>query len=484
MSTRDILLAFLFTIFGVWVYEFFSTGAILLCLISIFAIYFLTKQKLTTLAVLIGIVLGATSLWVCENVPNRVLFNTPNIGEKISGIAEIKSAKQSLFGIQYVAEIEINGESTRVILETTDAKALSIGDTANFSGTLTEPEDFVGEYGKTFHYKNYLRAKGILFVIKNAKLSDVQQHSGFSILKILENIKNSFEENLEQVLHEPAVSLVEGTILGDKGAMTKADTENFRKSGLIHMIVLSGYNISIVIAFILAVLRPFPRKISLISAVIAVALFVLMSGASTTAIRAGVMGSLVIAGNFVHRKLDVLRLLSITGILMTIFSPLSALYDPSFQLSFLATFGLISFGPWAQRKLGFITEKYGLREIASATIGSQIMTLPFLAYSMGAVSVVSFFSNILVLPLAPLLMLFGFLTGLLSFMPIIYIPFAFITHIISSYIFKISEFFASLPFSMLATPLASSIIIFSLYIFLIIYGFKIYQEDKLRSLST
>ncbi len=480
MTTRDILLAFLFTIFGVWVYEFFSTGAILLCVIAVCTTYFLTKQKSSTIAVLIGIVLGVASLWVCQNAPNRVLFNTPNIGEKISGIAEIKSAKQSLFGFQYVAEIEMQGNKVKVILETADAKPLSYGDKANFTGTLSEPEDFVGEYGKTFHYKNYLRAKGILFVIKNARLSNVQKHSGFSTLKILDNIKNSFESSLEKVLHEPAVSLVEGTILGDKGAMTKADTENFRKSGLIHMIVLSGYNISIVIAFILAILKSFPRKISLISAIVAVALFVLMSGASTTAIRAGVMGSLVIAGNFVHRKLDVLRLLSITGTLMTIFSPLSALFDPSFQLSFLATFGLISFGPWVNRKISFITEKYGLREIASATIGSQIMTLPYLAYSMGAVSVVSLFSNVLVLPLAPILMLFGFLTGLFSFVPFIYLPFTFIAHAISSYIFRVSEIFASLPFSMVATPIASAIIVLPLYIFLIIYGFRIYQEEKLR----
>lgn len=474
MNTRDIFLAFLFTIFGVWVYEFFSVGIILVFILFMGGIFWKTKSKTIVFAMLFGLALGGAVAWIYEDAPTE-FANT-----RVSGVTEIKSAKQSLFGFQYVAEVEVKGKKTKVILETADAKPLSYGDKANFIGTITEPEDFVGEYGKTFHYKNYLRAKGIIFIIKNTKLSERVYHSDISLYKILDSIKNKFEENLEQVLHEPAVSLVEGTILGDKGAMTKADTENFRKSGLIHMIVLSGYNISIVIAFILAILKPFPRKVSLISAIVAVALFVLMSGASTTAIRAGVMGSLVIAGNFVHRKIDVLRLLSITGILMTIFSPLSALYDPSFQLSFLATFGLISFGPWINRKIGFITEKYGLREIASATIGSQIMTLPYLAYSMGAVSVVSLFSNVLVLPLAPILMLFGFLTGLFSFVPFIYLPFTFITHAISSYIFRVSEIFANLPFSMVATPLASAIIVLPLYIFLIIYGFKIYQEEKLR----
>jgi len=484
MRTRDVFLAFVFTIFGVWVYEYTSVGAILLCLIAVGSTYLFTRQQLTVFAVLIGIILGFSATALYQNSANWYYFDNSYLNSKISGIAEIKSAKQTLFGFQYVAEIEAKGEILKVILETNDAAELSLEDTTSFAGTLTEPEDFVSEYGITFHYKNYLRAKGILYVVKNAKLSDVQKHSGFSMFKILDNIKNKFEMGLERTLHEPAASLAEGMIVGDKGAMTKADTESFRKSGLIHIIVLSGYNISLVAVFMLALFRQLGRRASLVCAAAAILLFVLMTGASATAVRAGIMGVLIIVGNLFHRKLDILRLLSIAGVAMILFSPLSALYDPSFQLSFLATFGLISFSPWAARKLTFITEKWGLREIASATIGSQIMTLPFLAYSMGAVSIVSLFSNILVLPSAPFLMLFGFLTGFTKLLPVLggflYLPFAFITQAVSSYIFRVSEFFANLPFSVIATPLAGAIIIFPLYIFLIIYGFQIYQEEKLK----
>jgi len=478
MTTRDIFLAFLFTIFGVFVSEHFSVGIILVSIIFVVCTFLITKSKLATGAVVFGIILG----FVATTIPHFVRDREQNeeLGVKVSGVATIESRKQSTFGFQYVANVVVNSQREKVIIETNDATELLLGDTANFVGTLAEPENFVSDYGKTFDYRNYLRAKGIFYVVKNAKLSNIQKQAGFSLFKTLDNIKNNLESNLEKSLHEPASSLAEGMIVGDKGAMTKSDMDSFRKSGLIHMIVLSGYNISVVSAFILALLRRLPRKLSLGTAIVAVALFVITTGASATAVRAGVMGGLIIAGNFVHRKLDILRLLSITGIVMTVFSTLSALYDPSFQLSFLATFGLISFGPWAGRRLSFVPEKAGLREIVSATIGSQIMTLPYLAYSVGAVSIVSLFANVLVLPFAPFIMFFGFLTGILSLLPIIFIPFALITHVLSNYVFVVSNFFANLPFAMLSTAVINGWFVAILYIPLCLIGFRFFTEEKLR----
>ncbi len=484
MNTRDIFLAFIFTILGVFVSEHISLGIILVFALLIGAVFWRTKSKTIVFAMLIGLILGFSSASVmCEIGNNCYQFHTLQVGEKISGNIVVESGKQSTFGFQYIAKVKIEDKSLKVVLETNDGTELLLGDSANFSGILTSPGNFISDYGKTFDYKNYLRAKGIFYVVKNAKLSNIQKQSGFSVFKILDNIKNRFEGSLEKALHEPASSLAEGMIVGDKGAMTKADMDSFRKSGLIHMIVLSGYNISIVSAFILATLRKVPRKIALTTAILAVVLFVVMTGATATAVRAGVMGGLIIAGNFVHRKLDVLRLLSITGIIMTLFNPLSALYDPSFQLSFLATFGLISFGPWSARKLSFVSDIGGLKEVVSATIGSQIMTLPYLAYSVGAVSIVSLFANVLVLPFAPFLMLFGFLTGILYFVPIIFLPFAFITTLLSKYVFAVSGFFANLPFAMLSTSIINGWMVAVLYIPLCAIGFRFYMEEKLRGRS-
>ncbi len=478
MTTKDIFLAFIFTIFGVFVHEHLSVGIVLVLLLFLGLVFWKTKSKTLVIAVIAGLLLGffATALhlssysWVQNETPNQ----------KINGSAKIISSKQNSFGYQYVAEINLKDIKQKVILETNNLNELSMGDTADFVGTITEPENFAGEYGKVFDYKNYLRSKDIFFIVKSAKLSNQQKQQGFSVLKVLDNIKNQFENNLERAIHEPAVSLVEGMIVGDKGAMTKSDSDSFRKSGLIHMVVLSGYNISVVSAFVLAILRRLGRKTSLVSASVIIVLFVLMTGASATAVRAGVMGTLVLLGNLARRKIDVLRLLSFAGILMTVISPLSALYDPSFQLSFLATFGLISFGPWASSKLILITEKYGLREVVSATVGSQIMTLPYLAYSVGAVSVVSLFANVLVLPLAPFLMFFGFITGLI-FLPFIHLPFSFITSLLSKYVFAVSNFFAGLPFAMLSTSIINGWMTVLLYVPLCFIGYRFYVEDRLRT---
>jgi len=178
-----------------------------------------------------------------------------------------------------------------------------------------------------------------------------------------------------------------------------------------------------------------------------------MTGGSATVVRASLMAILVIVARATGRLYDITRALLLAGFLMILHNPKILVFDTSFQLSFLSTLGLIYLSPTIEKRLGFITEKLQLRQIAAATIATQIFVLPLLLYQMGQLSLVALPANLLILPTIPWTMLFGFLAGAIGFVSqIIALPFAFIAYILLTFQLKIVAFFATLSFASISIP--------------------------------
>jgi len=176
-------------------------------------------------------------------------------------------------------------------------------------------------------------------------------------------------------------------------------------------VVLSGYNITIVAESIRRLLLGVPRAIGLWISAIAILLFVIMTGATATGVRAGAMAALALVATATNRRYAITRALAVVAAVMVMWSPHVLLYDPGFQLSVIATLGLIHIAPLISERLPFITNQFGLRDIVGATIGTQIAVLPLLLYQMGLLSLVALPVNILILPLIPLAMFFSFAAG-------------------------------------------------------------------------
>ena len=136
-----------------------------------------------------------------------------------------------------------------------------------------------------------------------------------------------------------------------------------------------------------------------------------MTGASATVVRAAIMALIAVSGKMFGRSYSAPRALLVAGFFMLIENPKILIFDPSFQLSMLATIAMIYAVPIVDRYLsrGALAKWDKFREILSATISTQIFVLPFLLYSMGNISVVSLFSNILILAFVPYTMLVGFI---------------------------------------------------------------------------
>lgn len=328
------------------------------------------------------------------------------------------------------------------------------GDEISFSGKLQKPENFATDSGREFDYVAYLVKDNIAYQMISPKITLVAHGKGGFIRDKLLKIKNAFMERIELSIPEPESSLLGGLLLGSKHSLGKNLLLDFQKAGIIHIVVLSGYNIAIIATFIMWFLGFLPKRIGLVCGVIGILLFVGMTGAGASTIRAATMTLLAVFAKAIGRTYTASRALFIAAFCMLIYNPLLLLSDPSFQLSFLATFGLIYVSPIVQEKLPFaahLPEKFKIRELVITTLTTEIFLLPFLLYQTGMLSIVALPVNLLVLSFIPFTMLMGFITGLMGFVsPILALPFAFVSHMLLAYIIYVAQFFANLPFAVIA----------------------------------
>jgi len=193
-------------------------------------------------------------------------------------------------------------------------------------------------------------------------------------------------------------------------------------TGTSHILAASGYNVGIFSRFLfLALVGLFFRRRSALAIVAgAIGLYVVIAGFDPAVTRAGVMGLIIVFGRSLGRARNdsaLGNILALTAAAMLFINPRLLLDDVGFQLSFLATIGLVMIVPRIEHKFKFIPATGGFREAIVSTIAATIMSMPILILQFGQLSIVSPLVNFLVLPLVPYAMGFGAITilvGLLS----------------------------------------------------------------------
>ncbi len=357
---------------------------------------------------------------------------------------------------------------------------LAYGDGVEVRGTLALPEKFATELGRTFDYPGYLRARGVHYVLPFAQVKVTQKDAGNPVLGALFRFKQRFLHNIESVVQEPEAGLSAGLLLGVRQSLPQELEAVFRTSGITHIVVLSGYNIMLVVIFVTYVLSfLLPQKMRLIFGLIAIALFACMVGLSATVLRASIMAGLILVAQFLGRTYAVLRALAVCGCLMLAFNPYLLVFDVGFQLSFVATLGLILLAPHLHSYARFLPEALGLREFFTATLATQIFVLPILLYQIGQFSVVSVIVNLLVLPMVPLAMFLTFTTGMLGF---IAVPLAeacaYLAYASLWYIIAVARFFAGLPFASFTFPPFPFVFVVAAYIGLCLLLYKLKSRTR------
>ncbi len=336
----------------------------------------------------------------------------------------------------------------KVLVTTGHYPKFEYGDEIKISGILQKPENFSTDENRQFDYISYLAKDNIHYQMYQPRIEFVSAGNGSIVKEKLFAIKKAFLREVKKVIPEPHSSLLGGLVVGAKESLGKDLQEDFRKTGLIHIVVLSGYNLTIVADSIMKVFSVFSVGLASVLGGLGIIGFAIMTGASATIVRASIMALLVMIARATGRISQMTRILFVAGFLMLLHNPSILIFDPSFQLSFMATLGLITLSPKLEKYFQFVTEKFNFRETITAVISTQIFVLPLLLYMMGDFSLVAIPVNLLVLVFVPITMLMGFLTGLIGMISTtLAIPFGYISYALLNYELKIVEIFSNLPFS-------------------------------------
>ena len=478
-------------IFGVLLRSFFFINFYLFILVGIISfaliLFFILISRNN-----LGIIASIFALVFCFGIfrfhmvdtPNPVVFESqveqkvsffgeiidePSIGEdnqKLTVIVKPIKTTDTLFAMA-------ESVSVGILLSTSLENDYKYGDEINFTGILKKPENFITDQGKEFDYVNYLRKDGILYVISYPKIEIISRGNGNFIKSFLFLAKEKFLEKINFAISAPENLLMGGLILGEKSSFNLELRESFVNTGTIHIVALSGYNVTIVAEWIMKLFThtPYaPKNFGIGAGVFAVILFIIMTGGNSTAIRAGIMAILTLIARATGRNYDVARALILAGVFMIILNPFLLAYDVSFQLSFLATFAVIFLAPRIEKYFMWITKSFGLRDIISVTCAAYIFVFPFILYKMGNFSLVALPANFLILPFIPFTMMLGFLTGFLGLVHYVFAtPAGFLAYLFLHYELGVISFFSRLPFAAFTFPN------FPFWLTLTIYAYFIYK---------
>jgi competence protein ComEC len=204
-------------------------------------------------------------------------------------------------------------------------------------------------------------------------------------------------------------------------------------------------------------LRVLPRRAAFPAILAAVVLYCLLVGAEGSIVRAGIMGALVAFGKTFGRKGDLINILLFAGALMVLFRPALLLYDVGFQLSVVATFGLLTAADAVSGRLAFLPVALEFRETAAASVTALLFTLPISLLTFGALPLFTLAANLLSVPLLPFASLLGGAAVLLgmAFAPLGQAA-ALLAEGILFFIIRIAEGFAKLPGSRVPLPAFSA----------------------------
>ncbi len=399
-----------------------------------------------------------------------------------------------------VKEPDVRETSTKLTIETrslndrdrVSAKILATvsrypeykyGDELKITGKLQTPPVF-----EDFNYKNYLIKDGIYSVIYYPKVEIIARGKASAIYAKILDFKDKLRKNIYQELSFPQSSILAGMILGDKAGIPRDLKDKLNITGLSHIIAISGMNIAILLAILMPLLLGLGlwRSQAFYFSIILISFYIILIGLQASAVRAGIMGGFFLLGQKLGRKSISTRALIFSAAVMLTINPFLLFYDIGFQLSFLATLGLIYLAPFFQDLLRFIPqEKFiNLREILSLTFAAQIFTLPILIYNFGRISLVAPLTNILILPIVSLLMIFGALLALLG---VIWQSLAWLLSFpcwfLLTYLIKVTDFFSQFSWASKTIENVHWLWLIISYLVLGLFIWYIRQREKLKFLK-
>lgn len=278
----------------------------------------------------------------------------------------------------------------------------SSGDRLRVRASIELARDFDG-----FAYREYLARQGVGAIGRPRFAEVVRAATGHAA--ILVGIRGALLGGLNAVVPEPEAALGAGILLGVRASIAPEINDAFATAGLTHVVAISGWNIAIVAALVAAMVRPLERHpggrwTTACIAAATVGGYVVLTGASPSVVRAALMAAAMLVARLGGSRAHAASALGLAALVMLLVAP-SVLWDVAFQLSLLATAGLIWFGGAIERRMP--AWPAWIREPVALTLAAQLTTLPVILVNFERLSLVAPIANVLVVPFVPVAMLFS-----------------------------------------------------------------------------
>jgi len=404
--------------------------------------------------------------------PERIQFYN---GEKIGWQGMVKKSEERIDKKELIIEAE------NLILENETRKVkgkvlvfvplysyYQYGDKLEINCQLRAPKPI-----ENFAYHEYLARYNIYSTCFPKEIKILARDKGSFITRQILKIKEKIKMAIDQNFTEPEGAIFSALLLGIKKDVPLKIREVFSKTGTAHILAVSGLHIMVMAKLLLifclsAFLLRRQDAFWLVS--LALIFYVILTGASASATRAGIMGFLIILGEKIGRRKESLNLIVFAAAIMLLFNPKLLKSDLGFQLSYLGILGITYLEGFFYQIFKWLPKKrVNLRKYLATTFSAQIFVFPLVLYYWGNLSIGAPLANVFVLTILPYLMGFGFIFALVSLIffflgKILFFPIWLILFLLN----KILEFFSQVPLFSLNFGSVSFWFIIILY-FAIIY---------------
>lgn len=416
----------------------------LICLIIIFicfSLYLLTREII--LLIIFFLFFGLWRLAIInEPLPaNHIYYANENKTEFIAIITEIDERLDH-------TKLTINTQTPwqgKVLVKTPLYPIYEYGTKIKISCFLKTPNKI-----DDFDYGQYLARYNVYSVCYSPKIEVLELNQGNLIMKWILQFKNHTQQTINKTITEPHAAFLSGLLIGARKGIPNNLMESFNRNGVTHIIAISGYNITIIATMFMNICLGFNinRKKAFKFMVLGITIFTIFVGMSAAVVRSAIMGIIVLLAKQIGRPAKINNVLALTAFVMLLHNPLILKFDVGFQLSFLATIGLIYLSEKIKPYFEFVPKFFSLQENLVSTLSATILTAPLIIYQFGRISLIAPITNILILPAIPLAMLLGFIQVILG---MFWIPigttFGYLTYTVLQYIITIVNFLAQFEFS-------------------------------------
>lgn len=368
---------------------------------------------IVALFILLGLALGSLRLSSLDRSP---LF--PRAGETARVRVVVTGAPRvSPYAVSAVGQVERFGRKPlreRVWLSLPPGKKPPIGALLELSAKVELP---AGPSASGFDQRAWLARQGIHVVLRAGSWRQVGRRGGLGGFG--DRLRERLARSLVPGLEGERRGLVLGFVLGEDEGLPDELRQSFRRSGLYHLLAVSGQNIAFLMAGVLGLawLCGIPRRFGEVLALTTIAAYVLVVGWQPSVVRAAVAGGLASLAWLTARPRDRWYFLLLGALTLLAWNPRSLL-DPGFQLSFAAVIAIFVTVRPLERLLEKTRLPAFLRPVLAVSLGCTLMTMPIMVFQFGKVPVYGVLANVVVEPVVPLVLFIGLACALVA-------PFAF-----------------------------------------------------------